>query len=156
MMKTKIIKVISLAIELENEISICYEKASQIAPLQSLQDQLKQLAKDEVSHAALLKTGLKYITNAREAFEGTTLGSDEIEEGIKKVKLLNEEIDNRRIGIHKALENIFNLEIYFTKIHLNTIVEIKEESLKNLFKALAKDDREHADRINKILKEWNI
>jgi rubrerythrin len=155
-MKTNIIKVISLAIELENEISVSYEKASQIAPLQSLRDQLKQLAMDEVSHATLLKTGLNYIANAREAFEGTILRRDEIEVGIKKLKILNDEIENRKIGIHKALENIFNLELFFNKIHLNTIVEIKDESLKNLFKTLAKDDQEHANRINKILIEWNI
>ncbi|MDI6848811.1 MAG: hypothetical protein QME69_03355 [Candidatus Saccharicenans sp.] len=43
------------------------------------------------------------------------------------------------------------LEIQFEKIHLQTIVEIKDENLKKLFQKLAGEDRKHTERLSRLL-----
>ncbi len=39
----------------------------------------------------------------------------------------------------------------FEKIHLHTLVEIQDESLKKLFKRLAGEDRDHLNRLARLL-----
>jgi rubrerythrin len=49
------------------------------------------------------------------------------------------------------LEELRELEREFEKIHLNTLIEIQDESLKKLFRVLAGEDEKHVERLEQLL-----
>ena len=155
-MKASLNTVMIKAIELEKAVSECYRTLKQIAPLQSLKDQLEELSKDEENHVILLRTGQNYVMNAPDAFGETQIGLTEIEAGLRQAVDLIDLIRNRRIGLHAALQKICDLEHEFETIHLNRVAEISDEELKNLFSALSRDDRDHAERLDTLIKDWEI
>ncbi|MFC2157739.1 ferritin family protein [Acidobacteriota bacterium] len=155
-MKDSLNMVLTKAIDLENTVSMCYQTLTEIAPLQSLKEQLKELASEEINHALLLRTGQNYVKNAPDAFGDIILGVSEIGNGIQEANDLIDRIKNRRTSLHEALQQIYDLEIKFVDIHLNTVADIKDETLKTLFTALSKDDQKHADRLETLMKDWGV
>jgi hypothetical protein len=71
--------------------------------------------------------------------------------GLKKAQELLAKIENRKLLLPQMLEELRELEREFEKIHLNTLIEIQDESLKKLFRVLAGEDEKHVERLEQLL-----
>ena len=145
-----ITKTLSQAIELELRVSECYEKMSAMTLDENLKQELQKLAKEEVVHAHLLRSGKSYASDDPEFFHDEHVTDQEIGENLSLIENLIQNIDNKTITVREALNRICELESRFEKVHLDKIIEIKDPSLKKLFEALSAGDREHTQRLEKI------
>jgi rubrerythrin len=145
---------IDRAILLEGKVSRCYQALSEIITERDLVDELQELSREELDHANQLKAGKNYIRSAPGTFGETGLSVEEVNTAIEQVSQLIEDVENRRVGIAQGLKRISELEEKFEKIHLKTIVEIKDRNLKALFQALGRDDREHSERLKNLISKW--
>ena len=116
--------------------------------------ELKTLSQEEIDHANLLKTGKNYLRSAPEQFEQADLTPEAVDGFIEEVSRLTQELENRHIGIAKSLKRIHDLEKKFEKAHLQTVVAVKDPSLKELFEALAQGDKAHVRRLKSLISEW--
>ena len=145
---------IERAILLEGKVSRCYQALSKIVTEKDLVDELQELSREELDHANQLKAGKNYMRSASQTFGETVMSVEEIDSAIEQISQLIEDVENRRVGIAKGLKRISELEERFEKIHLKTIVEIKDRTLKALFQALGRDDREHSERLKNLISKW--
>lgn len=141
------------AIMLEQKFAECYEKMSEIGTDEYLSEQLQSLSHEEISHANLLKTGLSFAKKEPDLFQDTKVSSIEIERGIKLLNMLKESLQNRDIGVIEGMHKIYDLEMIFEDVHLNKIAEFEEPTMKQLFEALAKGDRAHRERLEKLVEK---
>ena len=86
-----------------------------------------------------------------DGFEKGNMSLEEVEEGIGKLDSLIQSIDHNEINVIDAFQNLVRLEIEFEQVHLNTMMKIKDESLRILFEALSKGNKKHTERLQKIL-----
>ncbi len=139
------------AIDLEILLSEIYRKTAELAPEESIGKELILLAGEELAHANLLRTGRNYLTRAPEAFGEATISREELLQGLKATQELLGMIEAKSLLLPQILERLIELETQFEKIHLQTIAEIQEESLKKLFQKLAGEDRKHTERLTRLL-----
>ncbi len=144
-------KLIIEAIDLEALIAEIYKQASELAPDENIVRELTSLAGEELAHANLLRTGRNYLTRAPEAFGEATISREELLQGLKATQELLGMIEAKSLLLPQILERLIELETQFEKIHLQTIAEIQEESLKKLFQKLAGEDRKHTERLTRLL-----
>ena len=146
-----VVLTLNRAILLEQKFAECYEQMSEIVFDKYVSDQLKILSQEEISHVNLLKTGLSYAKQEPNLFKDTKISSMEIDRGIKMLIRLKESIQNKEIDITQAIHKIYDLEMIFEEVHLNTIAEYEEPSMKKLFEALSKGNRSHRERLEKLV-----
>jgi rubrerythrin len=146
----KLMVVLDEAIELEEKIRSCYELLSKLTE-DGVSAELKQLAREEKSHANVLKTGKNFVVRTPDVFGQETVSDTEIRLGIKAVADLAEELTSRKIEFPLGLKKLFGLEKKFERVHMNTAVEFKDFSLKKLFEALARADAEHRQRLERLI-----
>lgn len=139
------------AIDLENLVAEIYQLAAELAPSENVSRELVRLAGEERDHANLLRAGRNYQARAPEAFGQARVSKEELLEGIKTAQDLLARIENKKLLLPQILEELIRLEDRFEKIHLHTLVEIHDESLKKLFQRLAGEDREHLNRLARLL-----
>lgn len=139
------------AIDLENLVAEIYQQAAELAPSETISRELVRLAGEERDHANLLRAGRNYQARAPEAFGQARISKEELLEGIKAAQDLLARIENKKLLLPQILEELIRLEDSFEKIHLHTLVEIRDESLKKLFQRLAGEDREHLNRLARLL-----
>jgi len=147
-------KIVILAIELENLIGEIYRLATNLSPEENIGQELARLAEEEQQHVNLLRTGRNYLTKAPEVFGQPAISEEEIFLGLKKAQELLAKIENRKLLLPQMLEELRELERELEKIHLNTLVETKDESLKKLFRVLAGEDEKHAERLEQLLENF--
>jgi rubrerythrin len=143
---------VELAVQMEDQMSKCYEELIQLSPDKTLAEEFDKLAKEEIDHKNLLQTGLNYINQAPELFEMETIDRMAISNGLNQVTSLHEKIKNKTKDFIEALNDIYELEQIFEKLHFDTFVQIHDASLKDLFKSLSQDDKEHKLRLLKAIK----
>jgi len=144
-------KIVTLAIELENLIGEIYRLAANLSPEENIGRELARLAAEEQQHVNLLRTGQNYLTKAPEVFGQLAISEEEMLLGLKKAQELLAKIENRKLLLPQMLEELRELEREFEKIHLNTLIEIQDESLKKLFRVLAGEDEKHVERLEQLL-----
>jgi hypothetical protein len=144
-------KILSLAIELELKTSECYEKLSLLAEDEPLKDELRKLAKEEIVHANLLKTGRIIGSSEAGGFGRSYIPQEEIEDDLARIGRLIDSITAGTITLPDALREIHDMEFVFEHVHLQTLLEIKDPALQNLFRALSTQDGEHRRRLEIIL-----
>lgn len=144
-------KIITQAIELENLIGEIYRLASSLSPDEFLARELARLADEELQHVNQLRTGRNYLARAPEAFGQPAIDEEEMLQGIKSAQELLARIEGRKLLLPQILAELKNLESQFEKIHLNTLMEIQDESLKKLFQVLAGEDQKHVKRLSHLL-----
>jgi len=143
--------IIIMAIDLENLLAEIYQLAAELAPSENISRELVRLAGEERDHANLLRAGRNYQARAPEAFGQTRVSKEELLEGIKAAQDLLARIENKKLLLVQILYELIVLESRFEKIHLQTLVEIQDESLKKLFQRLAGEDRDHLNRLARLL-----
>ncbi len=144
-------RILGLAIELELKTSECYDKLSHIANNESLRDELRKLAKEEIVHANLLKTGRTICRSEPEAFGSSHVRQEEIENHLVRIGGLIDSITTGRISLLDALGEIHAMENEFEQVHLKTLLEIRDPALQKLFRALSAQDHEHRQRLEMIM-----
>lgn len=143
--------IIIMAIDLENLLAEIYQLAAELAPSENISRELVRLAGEEREHANLLRAGRNYQARVPEAFGQAGVSKEELLEGIKAGRDLLARIENKRLLLPQILDELIKLESRFEKIHLHTLVEIQDESLKKLFQRLAGEDRDHLNRLTRLL-----
>jgi rubrerythrin len=143
---------IDLATQMERKMSECYEELSQFCDDESISKELMELSKEEIDHMNLLIAGKNYVSEAPKLFELKFDREVEMKEGLNRVMILIDKIKNKRVRFAEAINDTFELEKLFEQLHLKTIIEVNDASLKNLFKALSLGDKEHEKRLIEILK----
>lgn len=146
----KLLAVLDDAIELEERIRSCYELLSMITE-DGVSSELKQLAREEKSHANVLKTGKNFVVRTPDLFGQETISDDDIRRGIAALAGLEDSLKNQKTDVPEGLKKIFRLEKKLERVHMNTAVEFKDYSLKKLFEALARADAEHRQRLERLI-----
>jgi rubrerythrin len=144
-------KILSLAIELELKTSECYEKLSLFAADEPLKEELQKLAKEEIVHANLLKTGRNMGALESEVFGRSYIPQEEIEDDLARIGRLIDSITAGTITLPDALREIHDMEIGFEQVHLQTLLEIRDPAFQKLFRALSTQDGEHRRRLETIM-----
>ncbi len=147
---TRLMAVLEEAIELEEKIRACYELLSKAAG-DGVASELRQLAREETSHANVLKTGKSFVIRTPEVFGQETISDGKIRLGIKALARLEENLKSQRTGLQEGLKKLYGLEKKFERVHMHTAVEFNDYSLKKLFEALARADAEHRQRLERLI-----
>jgi hypothetical protein len=149
-----LISLFDLAIELEKKVGDCYDRLSAMATDAGLKKDLLRLAQEEVGHANLLKTGRTFGLKDPEFFGPGAVDLVLIENCLRAVNELLDELGRGTITLLSALSRIIDLEYFCEKAHLSSLVSLEERSLKALFEGLARDDAEHSERVSQLLRKY--
>ncbi|MGB7296230.1 MAG: ferritin family protein [Candidatus Aminicenantales bacterium] len=145
-----VMAVLEKAIELEEKIRSCYELLGKVTE-DGVAAELRELAREEKSHANVLKTGKGFVIRTPDLFGQETVSVSRIRLGLKALTALEENLKDRKTGFREGLERLYRLEKEFERVHMNTAVEFKDYSLKKLFEALARADAEHRQRLERLI-----
>ena len=149
-------EVFDLAIQAEQNISVCYDEMNLAFQNESFSDEFTTLSKEEIDHRNLLMTGKNYLEEASDILSGKPKEIAKLRSGLTTVSKLIDRLRNRDIGLKEALNNLIELEKVFEKFHLIATVEVKDPSLKKLFEALSLGDKLHKARLVKIRSKYFI
>jgi hypothetical protein len=97
------------AITLEEKIFACYELIRGLTK-DGLAEELGRLAREEKSHANVLRTGKNYVVQAGDAFGEEDVSDLDILSGIRAASRLEEELKTRRPPFAQALQKLCLLE----------------------------------------------
>jgi rubrerythrin len=142
--------VLDEAIELEDKIRSCYEILSRSTE-DGISDELRELARDEKSHANVLKTGKSFVIRTPDLVGQEKVSAAGIYLGLKTIAALEDSLKNGKTGLREGLKRLRCLERKFERVHLNTAVEFKDYALRKLFEALARADAEHRQRLERLI-----
>ena len=151
-----LINLLDLAIELERKIGDCYERMSALATDEGLKKDLMKLAHEEIGHANLLRTGRTFSARNPEFFSPGAMDIPLLENCLKGISELLEQLGDGTITLQAALSRIVALEYFCEKAHISSLVHIEEPSLKPLFEGLARDDAEHGERVALLLRKYQF
>jgi rubrerythrin len=140
-----------LAIQLEEKMSECYKAMGQLCENKPISKELTRLSSDEKAHMNLLLMGKDYLNGAPDLFSLRSERITEMKIGFNKIIGLIESVHGRKIDLEEALNEAVELERLFEQFHLKTIAEVKDASLKKLFRALSTDDKTHRERLINIV-----
>ncbi len=146
----KLLAILDTAIELEEKFRSCYELLGGITE-DGVSADLKQLAREEKSHANVLKTGKTFVVRTPDLFGGETISDVEIRRGLDALVKLEAGLQSRETGLAEGLKKVFRLEKKLERVHMSTAVEFKDYSLKKLFEALARADADHRQRLERLI-----
>ncbi len=155
-MNMKVMAAINLSIQIEKNISECYAKVNETFPENMLREDLEKLARDELTHMELLRTGKKYVFKAPEAFPESVSLNKELKQGHFLTCKLKSDLEKNKLTFYKALMKLHALEKRYERVHLNTLIEVKDSSLAELFKALAAGDNSHWERLETMMKRVKL
>jgi rubrerythrin len=151
-----LINLLDLAIELEKKIGDCYDRMSGLATDEGLKKDLVTLAHEEIGHANLLRTGRTFSARNPEFFSQGDMDISMLENCLKGISELLEQLGDGTITLQAALSRIVGLEYFCEKAHISSLVHIEEPSLKPLFEGLARDDAEHGERVTLLLRKYQF
>ena len=146
-------KILSLAIELELKTSECYERIGKMPGAEPFADDLAKLAKEEIVHANLLRSGKSYESSDPGSFGRILIPLEELEDELEAAEQLIADIDSGKTTLAEAVGRIRDLEIGFEQAHLSTLLEINDPSLRKLFQALSVQDSGHRLKLEGILRD---
>lgn len=141
-----------LAIQLEEKMSECYKEIYKLCQDEAVSRELVRLSHDERAHADLLITGKNYLKEVPDIFSLKLERLTELKTALRGVIKLIESVLEKNATLKQALNDAAELENLFEQFHLKTIAQVKDSSLKKLFKALSTDDKTHRERLINIIK----
>ncbi len=143
------------AVKLEENISELYRTYSKI--FSEDKDFWTTLAREEVKHATLLK-GLKEIYLGKENFPDQMIYDkiDEMKDVNRNIEDIIKKYKTNSPPIKEAYEFAYNIENSSYELHYQNQLEKKSTSLMEMFKRLNSFDKNHAERIDMLIKEKGI
>ncbi len=145
--------ILSLAIDLELKASECYARIARMSGAAPFADDLMKLAKEEIVHANLLRSGKDHESSNPEAFGRTYICEEALKEELKAADELLSNMDSGKLTLAEAVGRIRDLEVRFEQAHLSTLLEIKDPHLQKLFRALSAEDAGHQIRLQSIFRD---
>jgi rubrerythrin len=146
-------KILSLAIELEMKASECYERIGKMPGAEPFADDLGKLAREEIVHANLLKSGKSFESSDPKAFGRVLIPVEELEGDLEAAGQLIADIESMKVTLTEAIWRIRDLEIAFERTHLATLLEINDPRIRKLFRALSVQDAGHQLRLQSLLRD---
>jgi rubrerythrin len=143
-------KFLTLAVQIETQISSVYEKVAKLAEDALVSTQLHKIAGDELNHAATLKMGLNYLHQAPELFVSVNMNEEALNKGLLDIASIQAQLDQKLLLL-PALKWLLDLEKRFEKVHIGVSVSLADAHLIQLFKALAKGDQNHIATLTKLI-----
>jgi len=143
------------AMHIEEHLAECYKAlAAWCGPKYA--PEMNKLSAEETNHRNILNVGKNYITNAPDLFGGVKIPEADLDYGLKTIPPILGSIRAKKIDLLSAFKELLELERGFERVHLQVSVEIKEASLRELFKGLSAGDRSHIAALERIVKELEI
>jgi len=139
------------AIALETAVASCYEEMGRMAAEESTADRFLKLRDEENNHARVLGIGKDFVRKAPDLFGATVMDEVELRAGLAFTRAILEELQAGRLEFREALTRIRDLEASYERVHMATVVAIKDETLRDLFTRLSRDDRDHVTVLEEIL-----
>ena len=145
-----ILEYLEHGIKLEEIISRCYKTLAETCPAGEAQNRLLRISGEETNHANVLRSGRDFARKMPDLFGPQAFPSAELLEGVRSAESLLARIVGG--GDQKPLLTVLlDLERRFEGIHLNTAVEIQDESLRKLFENLSREDSRHIEALTGII-----
>jgi rubrerythrin len=141
---------LDLGAEFERKLSACYGKLEFFMSADADSAVLRRIARDELNHSNLLISGKEYARRLPDLFGKESALTGDIQAGIELVEALLRDLD-RGVKVASGLRRLLELEERFEKVHLKTVVEIKDDSLRKLFSNLAGEDRSHIRALEEMI-----
>lgn len=148
----KVISLLEEAAVLEDVVASCYGVLSDRAASPRLTEDFKQLEREENNHARVIRTGKNYVLNAPDQFGKANFDIADIHTGLSAVHTILEDLKSGKSPFREAVVRMREIEARFERIHLATLVTLKDETLGGLFRQLSRDDRDHSEKLDEILK----
>jgi len=146
-------KILGLAIELEMRTSECYERIRKMPGAEPFSDDLGKLAKEEIVHANLLRTGKNQEASDPVAFGSPLVSPKELEDDLEAAGQLIADIESGSVTLAEAVRRVRDLEIAFERAHMATLLEINNPRIRKLFQALSVQDAGHQLRLQGIIRD---
>ena len=141
------------AVALEETMSAVYEALARQAEDKGLSPELERLQREEANHALIIEAGKNYVRRAPDLFGETIITEQELLEGLEATRAVLKDIRAGAVDFREALLIVRRLENQFEKIHMATVMGLKDESLKQLFQQMAKGDRDHRLSLDEMLQQ---
>ena len=151
-MKMRLIPFLEEAAVLEDVVADCYRALAGMTANDALLRDFRQFEREELNHARILRSGKNYVLKAPDAFGKENVDEAELHSGLAAVRAALEQIRKGSIGLREAVGRIRDLENQFEKIHLDTVMIFNDGTLQELFRQLGRDDRDHCQALEEILK----
>jgi len=152
----KIMAALDLAIQIEEKFYECYAEIRQNFPDKTMNEEIEKLAAEELGHKNLLKTGKNYLLRAPQAFPEEIDLELEMQTGRTELTALHKDLTDKTVDLKTALERIYKLEQNFEQVHLQTLIQVKDQSLKQLFEALSGGDKAHQERLGRMMADFRL
>jgi rubrerythrin len=138
-------------VQLEKKMSECYGEMSQVCHNEETSKVLMKLSKEEIDHVNLLATGKNYLREVPDLFGLKCERTGELSLMQNRIATLIEKIHSNQVSLTEAINDVAEIERRLEQYHLNRIAEVKDASLKKLFDALSRGDKEHKERLFRLL-----
>ncbi|MBN1938075.1 MAG: hypothetical protein JW843_00710 [Candidatus Aminicenantes bacterium] len=149
----KILLFLEEAAVLEETISLCYLALAERAAETALRREFERLAEEENNHALVIRTGKNYVRKEPDLFGDAMIDMTELQAGLKLVRAVLETIRAGTSAFPDSVRRMRDIESRFEKLHMATVMPVRDESLRELFRQLARDDRDHGLVLDRILAE---
>jgi rubrerythrin len=143
--------VLDQAVDLELRVSEAYRKLSWLTQDETLRSELKKLADEEIGHANLVRAAKAYASHEPDLFAVTEDADVRLRSVLNLIGELLGDLDKEVLSLKDGLRRIAALENHCERLHVSGLLEIREPSLRQLFIALASDDKAHRERLERLL-----
>jgi len=138
--------------EIEETIAKIYRVLAEVSTYAlPLQQFWIEMACDEDDHAQQLKLATRLCNDKVLASE--LLPLDRVEFLLRETKRFLARLQQGPVSADKALQLTHLLEEQFMQVHINSAATFSDPQLKKMFQALAHSDREHVERLQRLVAE---
>jgi rubrerythrin len=149
----QILSFLEEAAVLEETISSCYRALGERVSEAALRKDFERLADEKRNHALVIRTGKNYFRKEPDLFGETILDQAELAAGLQLARAILEAIRSNETIFREAVKRLREMEIRFEKLHVDTVMPVRDESLRELFRQLARIDLDHRLVLDRILGE---
>ncbi len=110
-------------------------------PEDDLDREFSMLAQEELVHSGLIKTGKNNVLKVPESFaQESDFQGD-----------MQQDLVNNSVSLKQVLQRKHALESKYAKVPMDSLADIKDDSLSQLFAALSMGDNAHRERLERIM-----
>ena len=100
-----------------------------------------KMADDELDHVRQVQLAKRVVSDS--VFENSNVSIDSLEKTLARARQLLKDVQTRELSSEIALKAAIKIEEEFSKAHLLNATNVVDESMKGMFKSLARADEQH-------------
>ncbi|SHJ08335.1 Rubrerythrin [Malonomonas rubra DSM 5091] len=145
-------KHLNICIQIEKTVAQIYRKMAESSKLSpAVRTGLLELAQEEDDHASQLQFALRFP-------DGSIVDSlpgmlQEAERLLQLAQKALQHVEQNVVSDQQAVNIGVELEKKFCQAHIGNSFQFKEEHLKSMFSAMAKDDERHCKKLEELKKQ---